>query len=82
MQKKIENSQKVHYDEISASYANHYGDEYSQKYRKKIIYNRLFNGENLANQVILEAMCGGGEASEYLIENHAEVFGLDISLDE
>ncbi len=82
MQRKLESSQKKHYDEIAEMYADHYGDEYSQKYRKVFIYDRLFRGENLANQLVLEALCGGGEATEYLINNNANVIGLDISLDE
>ena len=80
--KKVEKDQQVHYDEIANDYSLHYGDQYSQQYRKKYIYDRLFESATLKGSLILEAMCGSGEATEYLMSQGATVIGLDISFNE
>lgn len=78
----IESVQRQHYNSIADQYAAHYGDPYSQLYRQKFIYDRLFWNSLLSGQRVLEAMCGSGEATGYLLEKGAKVIGLDISTAE
>lgn len=71
--------QKTHYDKIILEYEKHYGDKYSQAYREKFIYPHLFKNIHFKGKVVLEAMCGTGETTGYLISKRALVTGLDIS---
>lgn len=71
--------QSDHYNRIAEDYAIHYGDKYSQEYRCKFINRHLFNGIDLKGAKVLEAMCGSGETTAYLLENGAQVTGLDVS---
>ena len=74
-----ERLQADHYDRIAEDYAVHYGDKYSQEYRNKFINRPLFDGIDLKGAKVLEAMCGSGETTAYLLENGADVTGLDVS---
>jgi SAM-dependent methyltransferase len=71
--------QQAHYDEIAADYEAHYSDEWSLAYRREFIYEPLFAGLNLEGMKILDAMCGSGQTTDYLLARGAEVTGLDIS---
>lgn len=71
--------QKDHYERISAGYDAHYNDFQSQKYIRRFILDPMFKGIELENKLVLEAMCGGGQITEYLLEKNARVVGLDIS---
>ncbi len=79
MSRDIEQSQGNHYDRISGVYAEHYGDDASQSYRRDFIFRELFKEVDLKEKSVLEAMCGSGETTQYLLEQGASVTGLDIS---
>ena len=70
---------KAHYDRIIADYETHYDDATSRRYRRRFIYDPLFDGLDLGGADVLEAMCGSGQATGYLLERGARVTGLDIS---
>lgn len=74
-----ENLQKEHYERIAADYDSHYNDEFSQKYMRRFVFDPMFAGLNLENKSVLEAMCGGGQITRYLLNKKAKVTGLDIS---
>ncbi|HEX6045243.1 MAG TPA: class I SAM-dependent methyltransferase [Pyrinomonadaceae bacterium] len=71
--------QQAHYDTISADYEAHYSDEWSLAYRRQFIYEPMFAGLDLSGMKILDAMCGTGQTTEYLLDRGADVTGLDIS---
>ncbi len=75
----VELLQQQHYERIAADYDAHYNDEYSQKYMKDVVFEPMFNGIDLRNKKVLEAMCGGGQTAKYLLGKEAKVTGLDIS---
>lgn len=74
-----ETIQKLHYERIAKDYDVHYNDEYSQRYMKKFVFDPMFKGIDVKNKSVLEAMCGGGQTTKYLLERQAKVTGLDIS---
>jgi SAM-dependent methyltransferase len=74
--------QEIHYDKLAASYEAHYSDEASQRYRARFIYDPLLEGVDLAGKRVLEAMCGSGQTTRYLLSKGAQVTGLDISREE
>ncbi len=74
-----EQLQKQHFNKIFSQYETHYFDKYSREYRLKFIYDRMFEGIPLWRKNVLEAMCGSGQATDYLISKGAMVTGLDIS---
>ena len=78
----IERLQQLHYDTIGAEYAAHYGDSYSRQYRDRFIHEPMFAGVALATMNVLEAMCGDGQTTQYLLAKNATVTGLDISSNE
>lgn len=71
--------QQQHYDEIAADYETHYSDEWSVEYRRRFIYEPMFAGINLSGMKVLDAMCGSGQTTSYLLLHGANVTGLDIS---
>jgi SAM-dependent methyltransferase len=74
-----EQLQKLHYDRIAAEYEAHYSDASSTEYRRRFIYQPMFAGINLAGTRVLDAMCGSGQTTDYLLAHDAIVTGLDIS---
>jgi SAM-dependent methyltransferase len=74
-----EELQQAHYDEIGADYEAHYSDPCSVEYRRKFIYGPMFEGISLPGMNVLDAMCGCGQTTEFLLANQADVVGLDIS---
>ena len=74
-----EGQQREHYDRIIAEYDQHYGDETAREYRRVFIYEPMFDGIDLRGTNVLEAMCGSGQATEFLLGRGAHVTGLDIS---
>lgn len=77
-----ENLQKHHYNSIASKYRAHYGDKWSQRYRHKFINEPMLGNINLSGMEVLDAMCGSGETTEYLLSKGARVTGLDISEEE
>ncbi|HJP94569.1 MAG TPA: class I SAM-dependent methyltransferase [Pyrinomonadaceae bacterium] len=74
-----ERQQQAHYDNIAADYEAHYSDEWSIEYRRRFIYEPMFEGLDLAGLKVLDAMCGSGQTTDYLLARGATVTGLDIS---
>lgn len=74
-----EESQRAHYDRIIAEYGAHYDDGSSQAYRNRFLYGPMFKGVSLRGQRVLEAMCGSGQTTRFLVDREAQVTGLDIS---
>ena len=74
-----EKLQQDHYERIAAEYDIHYNDAYSRKYMREFVFKPMFDGIELENRNVLEAMCGGGQAARFLMERNATVTGLDIS---
>jgi SAM-dependent methyltransferase len=74
-----EQLQKLHYDKIATEYENHYDDPCSRRYRDRFFHLPMFEGMNLSGKKVIEAMCGSGPTTQYLISRDAEVIGLDIS---
>ena len=74
-----ERQQQEHYDNIAADYEAHYSDEWSVEYRRRFIYEPMFEGLNLSGMKVLDAMCGSGQTTKYLLGHGATVTGLDIS---
>jgi SAM-dependent methyltransferase len=72
----------AHYDRIANQYQEHYGDFYSLKYRLRFINKPLFAGIDLEGKDVLEAMCGSGHTTEYLLSRGARITGLDVSSKE
>ncbi len=74
-----ERQQQEHYDNIAVDYETHYSDQWSLEYRRRFIYEPMFEGLNLSGVNTLDAMCGSGQTTEYLLAHGANVTGLDIS---
>lgn len=74
-----ERQQKEHYDRIAEQYEAHYSDACSREYRRRFIYEPMFEGLELSGKQVLDAMCGSGQTSEYLLSRGAHMTGLDIS---
>ena len=66
-----ERQQQQHYDTIAADYEAHYSDEWSVEYRRRFIYEPMFAGLNLAGLQVLDAMCGSGQTTSYLLARGA-----------
>lgn len=79
---KSEKLQKEHYDSLAVDYAKHYGDKWSQKYRKKFFNDPMFEGIDLSGKSVIDALCGSGETTFYLLKKGAIVTGVDISENE
>ncbi len=76
---KIEQKQKNHFDHIAGEYEANYDDEYSSKYRNLFINKPMLDSLGLKDKIVLEALCGSGQTTEYLLSRGAQVIGLDIS---
>jgi len=74
-----EQLQQDHFNNIATQYAAHYGDRWSQKYRRRFINRPLLENIDLRGQKVVDAMCGNGEATGYFLELGAKVTGIDIS---
>jgi SAM-dependent methyltransferase len=72
--------QREHYQKhFFEKYEQHYDDPCSQRYRNEFIHEPLFAEDPLAGADVLEAMCGSGETTSYLMSRGARVTGLDLS---
>ncbi len=75
----VDDRQRAHYDSIAIGYEEHYSDHWSLRYRERFINSPLTRGIDLGGKRVLDAMCGSGELTGYLLERGADVVGLDIS---
>lgn len=71
--------QQAHYDRLAALYEAHATDPATKRYRRRFIDEPLLRGVDIEGQAVLEAMCGSGHSTEYLLELGARVTGLDVS---
>ncbi|MEM6884156.1 MAG: class I SAM-dependent methyltransferase [Verrucomicrobiota bacterium] len=71
--------QRDQYDRISGGYELHYGDEFSQAYRRRFMFEPMTDGLELRGMNAVDAMCGSGESTRHLLNGGARVIGLDIS---
>jgi ubiquinone/menaquinone biosynthesis C-methylase UbiE len=74
-----ESDQRALFDRIADEYQAHYGDPQSLTYRNRFINRHLFAGIPLAGKKVLDAACGSGETTAYLVDTGAQITGLDIS---
>jgi SAM-dependent methyltransferase len=71
--------QGAHYDRLNGLYEEHAGDPITSRYRRRFIDEPLLRGLDLDGATVLEAMCGSGHSTGYLLERGASVTGLDVS---
>jgi ubiquinone/menaquinone biosynthesis C-methylase UbiE len=74
-----ESKQAEHFDRLARMYEGHYSDPTGQKYRNKFINEKLFDKIDLSGRDVLDAMCGSGQTTGYLMSRGARVTCLDIS---
>jgi SAM-dependent methyltransferase len=74
-----EHLQRAHFDRVAARYEAHYDDPTSAEYRRRFINAPMFAGLELEGKRVLEAMCGSGQTTPFLLARGARVTGLDIS---
>jgi len=77
-----EKIQKQHFNALASKYEAHYGDTWSQKYRQRFINKPMFENIDLSGAKVIDALCGSGETTGYLLEKGAHVTGVDISQEE
>lgn len=73
-----EQKQKEYYNSIAETYDNYYASSPALSYRYGI-YHRILSGVNLSDSLVLDAMCGGGQTTEFFLKMGATVFAQDIS---
>ena len=71
-------AQKEYYNRIAEEYDRHFANVNALKYRYTV-YDQAFKNVNLRGASVLDAMCGGGEATAYFLRHGSTVTGLDIS---
>lgn len=74
-----EHDQREQFNNLADAFERYYDDEISHYYRNHFMHKTLFSGVPLAGRETLEAMCGSGQTTAYLLTNNARVTGLDIS---
>ena len=75
----VEDLQRQYYNKLLDRYASHYDDPTSQAYRRRFIFEPMFEGIHLRGSHVLEAMCGSGPTTGYMLMRGANVTGLDVS---
>ena len=78
-QHSAEEKQSRHQDRLAEEYERHYSDPLSMAYRLRFFNEPMMAGIDLRGQRVLDAMCGGGQMTGYLLGGGARVTGLDIS---
>ena len=73
-----EKTQKKYYNDIADVYDRHYYNTAALKYRYRL-YDEIFESFNLKGKNVLDALCGGGEETEYYLKKGCVVTGLDLS---
>lgn len=75
---KEEEKQKKYYNSIAKDYDKHYSEKYSLKYRYDL-FDYILKGINFQDAIVLDAMCGNGQNTQYFLNRSSKVTGLDIS---
>ena len=75
----VERLQKLHYGSLATHYERYYCTPASQEYRNRFINRFLIADLDIKNWKVLEAMCGSGQTTGFLMKHGALVTGLDIS---
>ena len=73
-----EHEQKEYYNQVASVYDRYFSNKYVLQYRHRI-YDSILDTVDLEGKHILDAMCGGGEASTYFANRNCSVSALDIS---
>ncbi|MCK6439728.1 MAG: class I SAM-dependent methyltransferase [Planctomycetes bacterium] len=73
-----EREQREYYNGIADTYDRHFHNPHAMRYRN-MVYDGFFKSVDLRGKDVLDACCGGGENSSYLVARGAVVTGLDIS---
>jgi ubiquinone/menaquinone biosynthesis C-methylase UbiE len=71
--------QSEQFDQLQAQYEAHYDDPTTQAYRHRFMNSPMFDDLDLSGMQVLEAMCGSGQTTDYLLSHGASVTGLDVS---
>src|SRR6266568_9192792 len=71
--------QGAHYDRLTELYEENATDPATRRYRRRFIDEPLLRGIDLVGANVLEAMCGSGHSTGFLLEHGAHVTGLDVS---
>ena len=71
--------QRALFDALADDYEAHYDDSASQRFRDRFIHGPLYGNLPLEGARVLDAMCGSGETTRFLVDQGAIVDGLDIS---
>jgi SAM-dependent methyltransferase len=74
-----EQEQREHFNQWQNVYEEHYDDKYSAQLRERFYLEPALRGVDLKGRRALEAMCGSGQSTGFLLERGAEVTGVDIS---
>lgn len=75
----VEARQSAHYDAVAAAYDAHYSDRWSVAYCDRYMYGEMLKGVDLAGREVLDAMCGTGKMTTFLLRRGARVTALDVS---
>jgi ubiquinone/menaquinone biosynthesis C-methylase UbiE len=77
----MENPQAQHFENVHDIYASHYYDAESTRYRKKFIYDLMFDGLEVNGKDVADLCCGDGHYTLKIKEYFptASVRGFDIS---
>ena len=75
---KEEHAQQQYYDAISKEYDSHFGSQVALDYRARV-YDLILDKLDTSGMTVLDAMCGGGEATSYFNSRGANCVGVDIS---
>ena len=78
-QHSAEKKQSRHQDQLEEEYERHYSDPCSMAYRLRFFNEPMMAGISLRGLRVLDAMCGAGQMTDYLLSCGARVTGLDIS---
>jgi SAM-dependent methyltransferase len=71
-------TQRARFDQQASDYSSHHSNPLAQEYRDRFIRPHLFDS-SLEGRRVLDAMCGSGEETGFLLSAGAVVQGLDLS---
>lgn len=74
-----EKKQKELFDRHASLFEAHYSDKYTEAFRQHFVFSPMVKGLDMKGKKVLDAMCGSGQATPFLLSQGAIVTGLDIS---